>query len=128
MAKKFRDPYPGKSIPERLKSEWKGLKKFVRGKPFGQLGEDVKRVLGGKPRPKFDPEGPGYDTHTAKKYGLKATGNPPHWPSREPRTGMILKGRAHPTWAKTVAGEEAAGYKITKRNGRYYSFRRPGGI
>lgn len=76
----------------------------------------------------FNPEGRGYDYKSARKYGLKAMGYPPHWPSRNPKTGMILKGRKHKTWGATQAGEEAAGYKITKRNNRYYSFRRPGGV
>jgi hypothetical protein len=68
----------------------------------------------------FNPEGSGYDYDTARKYGLKPdeTG---HWPSREPRTGKILKGRKHKTWHKTVKGEDDAGYKIIKRNGQYFS-------
>lgn len=70
---------------------------------------------------KFDPEGTGYDYASAKKAGLKpdATG---HWPSRDPKTGQILKGQKHPTYHKTTAGEKKAGYKIRKGSGgRYYS-------
>ena len=68
----------------------------------------------------FDPEGEGYDYETAKKAGLKPdkTG---HWPSRVPKTGMLLKGRKHKTWKLTEQGEAAAGYEIFKHNGRYYS-------
>lgn len=68
----------------------------------------------------FDPEGKGYDYETAEKYGIKPdeTG---HWQSREPKTGLLLKGRGHETWHKTVEGEKEAGYKIFKKGGRYYS-------
>jgi hypothetical protein len=69
----------------------------------------------------FDPEGSGYDYETARKLGLKPdkTG---HWPSRDAKSGLLLKGRAHETWHKTVAGEASAGYEIYKGlTGRYYS-------
>ncbi len=70
---------------------------------------------------KFDPEGSGYDAETAAKLGFKpdVTG---HWQSRDPNTGLLLKGRGHKTWYKTVRGEKAAGYEIYKgKDGRYYS-------
>lgn len=70
---------------------------------------------------KFDPEGDDYDYDTAKAAGMgpDETG---HWSSREPRSGKLLKGRAHPTWSKTEQGERDAGYEITKESdGRYYS-------
>lgn len=68
----------------------------------------------------FDPEGSGYDYMTAKQYGITPdeTG---HWPSREPTTGMLLKGRGHETWNKTLAGEEAAGHEVYEQGGRYFS-------
>lgn len=68
----------------------------------------------------FDPEGGDYDMKAAKAAGLKPdeTG---HWPSRDPKSGMILKGRKHPTWSLTVAGEDEAGMEIVQRDGRYYS-------
>lgn len=68
----------------------------------------------------FDPEGTGYDYESAKRYGIEPdeTG---HWPSRVPETGLLLKGRKHETWYKTLAGEKKAGYSIEKRDGRYYS-------
>jgi hypothetical protein len=69
----------------------------------------------------FDPEGTGYDMEGAKRAGLKPdeTG---HWGSRDPKTGMLFKGKGHPTWDKTVQGEREAGYNIIKgEGGRYYS-------
>lgn len=69
----------------------------------------------------FDPEGDGYDMDTAVKAGLQPdeTG---HWPSREPKTGQILKGRKHKTFHLTVEADEKLGYKMTKgKDGRYYS-------
>ena len=77
-------------------------------------------------RRKFNPEGSGYDMQSARKAGLKPdkTG---HWASRDPHTGLILKGRKHPTYHKTVAGEKTAGYTIQRRaNGRYYSVKKTG--
>jgi len=35
-----------------------------------------------------------------------------HWPSRDPNTGLLLKGRKHDTWDKLVKGEADAGYRI----------------
>lgn len=69
----------------------------------------------------FDPEGDGYDKDTAISAGLKpdSTG---HWPSRNPKTGQILKGRKHKTFHLTEEGEKAAGYEISKGDdGKYYS-------
>jgi hypothetical protein len=68
----------------------------------------------------FDPEGSDYDYATARRYGLgpDETG---HWPSRVPQTGMLLKGRGHETFDKTVKGEMDSGYKIIQFSGRYYS-------
>jgi len=69
---------------------------------------------------KFDPEGSGYDYDSAISAGIKSdkTG---HWQSRDPKSGLILKGRKHKTWHLTEKGEKEAGYRIVKRNGRYYS-------
>jgi hypothetical protein len=74
-----------------------------------------------KNKTKFDPEGSDYDYDTAQKAGLgpDETG---HWPSRDPKSGKILKGRKHPTFHLTVEGEKAAGYVIKKGDdNRYYS-------
>ena len=62
----------------------------------------------------------GYNYEGAKSAGLSpdSTG---HWPSRNPDTGEILKGRKHPTIGLTKKGEKEAGYKITKKNGTLYS-------
>jgi hypothetical protein len=78
-----------------------------------------------RPRPilrlPFDPEGSGYDYETARQAGLSpdATG---HWPSRDPRTGLLLKGRKHETWDLLEEGEREAGYVVQQdKDGRYYS-------
>jgi len=72
------------------------------------------------PKKPFDPEGQDYDYESAKAAGLgpDKTG---HWPSRVPKTGLLLKGRKHKTWRKTEQGEYAAGYEIYNHDGRYYS-------
>jgi hypothetical protein len=74
---------------------------------------------------KFDPEGKGYDYESARAAGMKRAKG--HWASRVPsgpKEGLILKGRGHKTFHKTVGGETRAGYKIYKRAGRYWSARR----
>ena len=69
---------------------------------------------------KFNPEGKGYDYGSAKKAGLKKEDG--HWPSRDPKTGLILKGTNHPTFKLTKEAEKKAGYEIYKgKDGRYYS-------
>jgi hypothetical protein len=57
----------------------------------------------------------GYNYDSALKAGLLPEDG--HWPSRNPETGEILKGRKHPTINKTKKGEREAGYKITKQKG-----------
>jgi len=99
----------------------------------------------------FDPEGSGYDEETANELRklhpftlpkpLEYQGNyviqpgafeawvwhpdindyVKHSSSRDPRTGMLLKGRKHKTWDLLVKGETEAGYRILFKNGRYYS-------
>jgi hypothetical protein len=71
---------------------------------------------------RFDPEGSGYDYESAKKAGL-SPGEDGHWPSREPKTGLILKGRKHPTYGKALAADAGLGYKHVKKNGRWYSLK-----
>ncbi len=70
----------------------------------------------------FDPEGSGYDMETAKASGLKPDPDTGHWPSRDPKTGLLLKGKTHETWNLLEEGERKAGYDIFKASdGRYYS-------
>lgn len=64
-----------------------------------------------------------YDYDSAKKYGITPdeTG---HWQSRVPETGLILKSENHPTFQKTIKGEQNAGYSVYRnvKDGRIYSF------
>jgi len=71
----------------------------------------------------FNPEGRGYDYEGARAAGLgpDSTG---HWPSRDPKTGLLLKGASHPTFKKTLGAEKRLGYRVSKRKGRYFSTRR----
>lgn len=73
----------------------------------------------------FDPEDADYDYDSAKAAGLKPVpvddDTVPHWPSRVPDTGMLLKGKAHPTFGKGVETDAALGYKLQKRGARYYT-------
>jgi hypothetical protein len=81
----------------------------------------------------FDPEGVGYDMATARQRGITAddTG---HYPSLAPlspeeatelglppESGLVLKGRSHPTFDKTLEAERALGRQIIEHNGRLYS-------
>jgi len=76
------------------------------------------------PKKKFDPEGDDYDYDTAKGAGLKPTIDPkdglPHWPSREPESGVLLKGKKHKTFQLGVDEDAKLGYKLRRRDdGRY---------
>lgn len=83
--------------------------------------EQIRSMIEKRFPPKFDPEGSGYDYETARKAGLgpDASG---HWPSRDPKSGQILKGRGHETFNLTEEGEKKAGMRIRKgEGGRYFS-------
>jgi len=70
--------------------------------------------------PPFDPEGDDYDYRTARLAGIKR-GPDGHMASRDPTTGMQLKGRAHPTFDKAIETDRLQGYGLEKQNGRYYT-------
>ena len=77
------------------------------------------------PKLQFDPEGNKYDYAGARLAGIEPdeTGQ---WLGKDPKTGLILKGRNHKSYGKTVEGEEEAGYEIYKdKDQRYYSRSRP---
>lgn len=65
-----------------------------------------------------------YDLRGAWKAGLQPEDG--HLPSRDPKTGLILKSKNHPTFKKTIEGEEGAGYEIYEKNGRFYSKEKEG--
>jgi len=44
-----------------------------------------------------------------------------HGSSLDPKTGMVLKGKNHPTWNLMEEEEIRRGNTIIKRDGRYYS-------
>ena len=88
--------------------------------PKSQKGIPQDPRPGAATKQPFKPMGAGYDYKSAKAAGIKPDESG-HWASRNERTGLILKGRGHPTWHKTVAGEAEAGYEIYKKGKRYYS-------
>jgi hypothetical protein len=69
-------------------------------------------------RKKFDPEGSDYDYEGAAEAGMKRIGG--HMGSIG-KGGMVLKGRKHKTWNKTVKAEKARRHKIVKKKGRYWT-------
>ena len=71
---------------------------------------------------KFNPEGDGYDENTFNASGLKRDPINNHASSLDPKTGMVLKGRGHPTFGWTINAEAELGNAIVKaKDGRYYS-------
>tara|TARA_R100000656_G_scaffold84031_1_gene61357 strand:+ start:609 stop:1235 length:627 start_codon:yes stop_codon:yes gene_type:complete len=91
-------------------------------KPPSMKKQDEDKFIG-PPEPPFDVKGTGYDYRTAESNKMKAdkTG---HWASRVPSgkdEGLILKGRGHETYDKTVSTEKDMGYEIYEKDGRDYS-------
>ena len=83
--------------------------------------------------PAFDPQGPGYDYASARAAGF-GIGEDGHWPSRAPLepdraevlglpadSGLLLKGEAHPTYAKGVEADKGLGYAVMPRGNRNYT-------
>jgi hypothetical protein len=68
----------------------------------------------------FDPEGAGFDIESARTAGLEPD-EMGHMPSRVPETGLLLKGRRHPTFNKTLEAEKRLGFRVFKRNGQLFS-------
>ena len=70
----------------------------------------------------FDPDSAGYDDDTFNASGQKRDPINNHASSLDPRTGMVLKGRNHPTFGWTINAEAELGNTIVKaKDGRYYS-------
>lgn len=80
------------------------------------MGEKRRYRKGVKKPKKF-----GYDYKSAESAGLKPD-NTGHWPSRNPQTGQILKGRRHPTIRMTKKTERTLGFKMKRIKGVLYSF------
>ena len=74
----------------------------------------------------FDPEGSDYDYQAAIASGGRANVEG-HWGSLDPRTGMVLKGRKHPTWGLMIEEERKLGNEVIKIGNRYYSRPKKGG-
>lgn len=106
-----------KKRTEKIKAmnEKKVKRKYKRAERKIAKAEAKSPMKGAKARKKY-----GYNYAAAKKAGVgpDSTG---HWPSRDPQTGKILKGKKHPTISLTKKSERAAGYKIYKKNGEMYS-------
>jgi len=99
----------------------RGIKAIVNARIEAMLGG--KMADGGTAG--FDPEGEGYDIDAARAAGMRPDRNR-HMgsvaPTAERDIYRMLKGRAHPTWDKGVAGENMRGSEVVKRDdGRYYS-------
>jgi len=75
----------------------------------------------------FDPEGKGYDYKTFDKLGGKRDAKG-HGFSRNPKTGMLLKGRKHKTFNLGVSVDENLGYGLKKKGDRYYTEKLKRGI
>jgi len=88
------------------------------------VGADFKFNKGGGD---FDSEGKGYDYKTFDKLGGKRDAKG-HGFSRDPKTGMLLKGRKHKTFNLGVSVDENLGYGLKKKGDRYYTEKLKRGI
>jgi hypothetical protein len=98
----------------RLQSALQAQAVQSRAQFMPMWAEDQMRGL----RPGFQDN---YDYWNALKYGVQR-GPDGHMGSRVPQTGLLLKNPNHPTFSKTIKGEEEAGYEVYKgKDGRSYS-------
>lgn len=102
-------PQPG---PEQDERRQKWIPGYAEG---GYVGEDNTDAM-----PSFDPEGSDYDYRTARLAGIKRERDG-HMASRDPVTGMQLKGRRHPTFDTAIENDRREGYGLEMRDGRYYT-------
>ena len=120
------DPYTATDkIMDKIKKKAKkkaggGLTKTVPPK----RGPNSQGLKGGGD---FDPEGKGYDYKTFDKLGGERDSKG-HGFSRNPKTGMLLKGRKHDTFSKGVGVDENLGYGLKKKGDRYYTEKLKRGI
>jgi hypothetical protein len=70
----------------------------------------------------FNPEGSGYDYKRAKELNYKKD-EKGHLPTRDYKTGMILKGKKHKTFSKGVQEDFKKGYQLKKKGDRYYTIK-----
>jgi hypothetical protein len=70
----------------------------------------------------FNPEGSGYDYKRAKELDYKRD-DKGHLPTRDYKTGMILKGKKHETFSKGVQEDFKKGYQLKKKGDRYYTIK-----
>lgn len=96
---------PSKKVDKKYAKSERKIEKAKSKSPEKGAKEEAKR---------------GYNYKGAKAAGL-APDSTGHWPSRNPHTGEILKGRKHPTIGLTKKAERDAGYKVTKKDGVLYS-------
>jgi len=91
-------------------------------KPPSMAKQDEDKFVG-PPEPPFDVKGSGYDYRTAESNKMKPD-KKGKWSSRVPSgkdEGLILKGRGHETYDKTVSAEKDMGYEMYEKDGRDYS-------
>ena len=77
----------------------------------------------------FDTFGTGYDMETAVAAGMTRDPVTKHWGSREPKSGLVLKGMEHKTYGEAVEVDRKAGYEhyLGSDKGRIYSLQ-PGEV
>ena len=99
---------------EEAETAWVGKKISAREAKKKEIKGAVRESKKG-----FNPEGTGYDMETANEAELERKEG--HLPSLDPRTGMVLKARNHPTWDLMIKEETKLGNRIIKRGSRYFS-------
>ena len=129
----------GKKIMKSMKDQYgskEGEQVFYASKNKGILPKVEKASMGKSfgPPPKrgpqpqgmkkggFDPEGSGYDYKRAKELDYKRD-DKGHLPTRDYKTGMILKGKKHETFSKGVQEDFKKGYQLKKKGDRYYTIK-----
>ena len=84
------------------------------------LNPFLKQKLSRMKNEKFSTTSDKYDYGTAKQLNYKK-GEDGHMPTRDFKTGKILKGTKHKTFSKAINQDFRMGYKLMKSGNRYYT-------
>jgi len=93
---------------------------FNNGAEADAFAKGLSDYIGRMRNEKFSATSDKYDYGTAKQLNYKK-GEDGHMPTRDYKTGKILKGTKHKTFSKAINQDFKMGYQLMKAGNRYYT-------